>query len=640
MPEDVPTATKRLRVPSLPRTRISLGPKHGTPDRENNTEVREWLNTLPKPWAVDIFAGAGGLSRGLTDAGFSIVAAADSDATALETHAHNIGGLTWHGDLTDPTPFLSQLSAWGIDQVDLVAGGPPCQPFSRAGTPKISDLVKTGNREAKDDRSTLWRSFLEVIDQLNAKAVLVENVPDFARLQSGATLIALLSELESRGYQTHVNVLDSWQYKVPQNRSRLFIVGLREGTELEWPSPNTYKPTLQQAIGDLPVVGPGQRKEEIPYTGQSSTKFSRRMRQELNGAEKDIIHDHITRFVREDDAIIFSGMKPGQTYKDVPEEMRRYRSDIFNDKYYRLTWDGLSRTITAHISKDGYWYIHPSEDRTLSIREAARIQTFPDSFRFAGYPTSRYKQIGNAVPPFLAEAVGASIHKSITASEVKEPSSVYSITSIGDQLRKWHIDNDRAFGWRRQRDPWTTLLAEVCLHRTRAEQVADIFPSLCKLAPSPGALLKNEKKARSLLSHLGLNWRIDTLFNLTDNLIEKYEGAVPDSYHELIRLPGVGDYVASAVLCFAYDQPATLIDTNTNRITRRFIGQDKMSPWELRLAMYQQMAKPGQPDAEFNYSLIDLGASVCKPHRPKCEVCPIKYQCATGQTKESYQVRM
>ena len=99
-------------------------------------------------------------------------------------------------------------------------------------------------------------------------------------------------------------------------------------------------------------------------------------------------------------------MKEGQTYRDLPARLRRYRADIFDDKYFRLSWSGRSRSITAHLAKDGYWYIHPEQNRTLSVREAARIQTFPDRFRFAGSMTSRFTQIGNAVPPMLARAVG------------------------------------------------------------------------------------------------------------------------------------------------------------------------------------------------------------------------------------------
>ena len=133
---------KGLRVRSSRGERIRLNPKSGSPDPEDQDQVREWLQAQPHPWALDLYAGAGGLSLGLAQAGLSVIVAADHDATALETHAYNIGGLTWCGDLGDPLEFMSQLDQWGINSVDVVAGGPPCQPFSRAGTSKIADLVR------------------------------------------------------------------------------------------------------------------------------------------------------------------------------------------------------------------------------------------------------------------------------------------------------------------------------------------------------------------------------------------------------------------------------------------------------------------------------------------------------------------
>src|SRR3954452_8824477 len=130
------------------------------------------------------------------------------------------------------------------------------------------------------------------------------------------------------------------------------------------------------------------------------------MRSGLSEPERLLIRDHICRDVRPDDMEAFRLLAEGQTYVDLPERLRRYRSDVFTDKYKRLVWSELCRSITAHIAKDGYWYIHPQQHRTLSVREAARVQTFPDWFRFAGQPTLQLRQIGNAVPPMLASAVG------------------------------------------------------------------------------------------------------------------------------------------------------------------------------------------------------------------------------------------
>ena len=566
----------------------------------------------------------------LAQAGFSVIVAADHDATALETHAYNIGGLTWCGDLGDPLEFISQLDQWGINSVDLVAGGPPCQPFSRAGTSKIADLVRRGIRSPGDERTGLWRSFLKVIDHLEARVVLVENVPDFARLQSGHSLTTLLSELEDRGYRLHVEVLESWRYGVPQLRQRLFVIGVREGAEFKWPDYTGTRTTVGDAIADLPLAGGGQREETLPYGMGPSGEFVQRMRRDLADPERGEIHDHITRFVRDDDAEIFAEMQPGQTYLDVAERLRRYRSDIFSDKYNRLTWRGLSRTITAHIARDGYWYIHPSQDRTLSIREAARIQTFPDSFRFAGFPSSRYRQIGNAVPPLLSESVGHSLRQTLDATEVRESYVAYAETPTRKSLVEWYHDEGRSYIWREEDDPWLVLLAEVCLRRTRADQVAGIFPSLKQLGSSPQDLLNNQDSVRAVLYHLGIGKRVDQLFALAKRVIQEHEGKVPNSYEELVQLSGVGDYIASAVLCFAFDQPTTLLDANTSRFARRYTGRDSLAPWEMRLALHQ-LARPGVADAEWNYALLDLGALVCGTRRPDCASCPVSSECSTGQ---------
>ena len=623
----------RYRVTHRRGPRIKLDPHRNSPDPSDGDRVRAWLESRPRPWAIDVFCGAGGLSLGLEDGGFSVVAAADSDPVATETHAANIEGLTWTGDLSDPSGFIRQLDDWGIEDVDLLAGGPPCQPFSTAGMSKIGNLVRMGDRCPLDARADLWRSFFAIVDRLNPRAMLFENVPNFAQAQGGAPLIALVNELESRRYGVHVEVLEAWRYRVPQHRSRLFVIGIAGNGTFEWPKPVGGRPTVGQAIRDLPLAQADVRDEAQTYKGPPRSTLAKLLRKGLRGSEAMLIRDHVTRSVRPDDAEIYKLMEPGNTYMDVPEHLRRYRSDIFSDKYVRLSFDDLSRTITAHIAKDGYWYIHPREDRTLSIREAARIQTFPDRFRFAGHPSSRYQQIGNAVPPLLASAIASSVRGAIedgSAPDGTNCSHPTSTDNFRDHLASWFEDNKRSFPWRRHGlNPWQVLLVEMSLHRTKAEQVARIADKLLSLGETPASFLSNSKKLAPRLASLGLHWRSANLASAAQFVSDQLAGEVPDNWQELTAIPGVGDYIASAVLCFAFGRPSVLMDTNTVRIARRVLGDPDLPNWRLRLALHE-LAGPTGADVEWNQALLDLGALVCTAHAPKCDACPVRASCVTG----------
>ena len=625
-------------IPSLPKVRgerIRLAPHAGSPDPHDGDSIRAWLETRPRPWAVDLFCGAGGLSLGIEDAGFSVIAAADFDADSVETHAHNIPSLTWTGNLADPSGFISQLDGWEIDDVDLLAGGPPCQPFSRAGTSKIGSLVRTGQRRAVDVRADLWQSFFAIADRLHPRAVLFENVPDFAEAQGGALLIALTNELREREYAVYVTMLSAWQYRVPQHRTRLFVAGVRGDETFRWPRPRRVRTTVGHVIGDLPVVAADTRDEIQIYEGSRASPMVRLMRRGLRGREARIVRDHITRAVRDDDADIYRVMKPGQTYLDVPEAKRRYRSDIFDDKYVRLSSDGLSRTITAHIAKDGYWYIHPSEDRTLSVREAARIQTFPDRFRFAGYPSSRYRQIGNAVPPLMAGDIASALRRTIGAGPddcTYRPQPSGCDSSFRSDLLRWFSHNRREFPWREGGlNPWQVLVLEMCLRRTKAEQVAHVADRLISLGETPALFLENYAELAAPLATLGLNQRSDNLAAAARFVRDGMAGRVPDNWQELRSITGVGDYIASAVLCFAFNRPSVLIDTNTTRIARRLRGVDDRHPrWKLRMVLHELAGQEGA-DVVWNQALLDLGALVCTARLPKCNKCPVLPHCETGK---------
>ncbi|KZE90520.1 Modification methylase AplI [Microbacterium sp. TNHR37B] len=289
--------------------------------------------------------------------------------------------------------------------IDLVAGGPPCQPFSRAGRAKIRSLINDGVRDEVDARKELWRSFIDVVLALKPRAVLMENVPDMAIGDDLFVIRAIADILEGAGYVVDYRLLDAWRHGVPQHRKRFILQARNDGALPAWPAPMEHRPTVRDAIEDLPPLDDTTGARELPYMGQPSSALAKTLRDD----DADIIYDHMTRPVRDDDREAFELMTSSTLYSDLPEHLRRYRSDTFNDKYKRLDWDDLSRTITAHIAKDGYWYIHPEEHRTLTVREAARIQTFPDSFRFAGTRSDAFRQIGNAVPPALGRTVAEAI---------------------------------------------------------------------------------------------------------------------------------------------------------------------------------------------------------------------------------------
>jgi DNA (cytosine-5)-methyltransferase 1 len=578
------------------------------------------------PTVVDLFCGAGGLSLGLRDAGFAVLVGADNDALSVETHTANIGGLGYTGDLSDPRPFVRQLRRWGIRRVDLVAGGVPCQPFSRAGRAKIRSLVRTGNRPEHDPRADLWESFLEVVKVLRPRAVLLENVPDLAAWNEGAVLQSLSDSLRELGYATDAVILDAHRYMVPQHRARLFLVGRRAGIAFEWPEPARGEVTVRDAIGDLPPVPPAHRLERTPYSLPATT-LQRRLRRDVAVEDAAWIDDHITRDVRADDAEAYAILRPGRTYTELPERLRRYRADIFHDKYNRLAWDGLSRSITAHLAKDGYWYIHPEQDRTLSVREAARLQTFPDWFRFSGRPSRRYHQIGNAVPPLLAEAIGAELAAALRRHP-RRGRPVGSGPRFRDRLLTWQRKNARRYPWRAGADPWRVLIAEVCLRRTRADQVVPVFRTLSDLAPTPQAMLDNAAAVIEAMRSLGLRWRAKNMLAIAEELVAKYRGQVPDSVADLLSLPGVGDYVAHAVLVFGHGRKAVIVDTNTERIATRVRRRRVHRRWQVRLDL-QHLASSEGPDAAFNFALLDLGALVCRVTRPLCDSCPVRRQCDT-----------
>ncbi len=371
----------------------------------------DWDSTVS---VVDMFSGAGGLSYGFDSVpGMGVVAAFERDLMACETHRANMGAPVVGGDVANVDSFQAVLAGLGVRRVDILAGGPPCQGFSRLGKGALRKMALSDGRkvDTEDERNWMFRHFMRAVRELLPQVVVIENVPEMLRY--GEIIEEIDGVFADLGYSFRLLELNARDYGVPQRRRRLFMVACKGGREIETPAPvaRRARRTLWHAIGDLPPVGPAQLEEVLPWErpDRPNLYLSGEMRRGLRGKAARAVSDHVTRYHGSEDLAAFRCMPEGAKYAAVPEELRRYRDDIFKDRYHRMTWADPAWTVTAHIAKDGYKYIHPEQHRTLSVREAARIQSFPDRFRFAGARSHRFAQIGNAVPPLLARALGTSL---------------------------------------------------------------------------------------------------------------------------------------------------------------------------------------------------------------------------------------
>jgi DNA (cytosine-5)-methyltransferase 1 len=246
--------------------------------------------------------------------------------------------------------------------------------------------------------------------------------------KNGGVADQIKRDLVASGYpNTDFHILNAVNFGVPQKRKRIIFIGTRKDTAIQWPEmthmqlkddqarPDTQVPvTVRDAFDDLPTLelperGSKAKDEVVAYAKRAISEYQEFVR---DGSTE--LHNHITRWHRDNDITIFNFMEEGMRWKDLPDIYRKmigYSDSSFNDKWKRLVLDEPSWTVVSHLSKDGYMYIHPTESRTISVREAARLQSFPDSFVFYGSRGSQFKQIGNAVPPLLAMAIANSVKK-------------------------------------------------------------------------------------------------------------------------------------------------------------------------------------------------------------------------------------
>lgn len=616
-----PRTDSASRAVHAPSDSLRLTPHPDAPHRDG---WRDWVRGLDGPIGVDLFSGAGGLSLGLENAGIRVILAVDHDRHSLATHRANFPGLALDVDLSD-TAGIEQVTALleGLD-VDVLAGGPPCQPFSLAGQPKLRSLVEQGVRPDEDERRGLWSAMLEIAARIRPKAVLMENVPGMALGDESEIVRTMAARLEDIGYFVDYRIVNASDYGVPQKRQRLIFVALRNGDGFVWPAETVDKVTVDDAIGDLPVLG-AVLGERCQVYGGAESDFQRAARVGMGADDSSKVWDHITRPVRDDDREAFGLMTPDTDYGALPERLRRYRSDIFCDKYKKLDGGGLSRTITAHLAKDGYWYIHPTENRTLSVREAARIQTFPDWFRFEGTRSHAFRQIGNAAPPALMAAVGNALVTALDAQADDPPPESHQALEVRRDLQRrlleWH--ERRSSPWSQQGKPWAVLVSILCGRQGSRDDLA--VRALAQW-PEPEAIDGTDK--RTLTYELGNDSRASEIAQrMLDaaRAVQLHDWSVVD----VARTAEIGTAEADWLAAVGFQERNLVPTTGALRVADRLLGADSKTRSESRLNL-AKVVTSARDSLTLSVALADLARTVCRPRSPKCSDCPVNDLCGSS----------
>lgn len=354
--------------------------------------------------AIDLFCGCGGFSYGFQEAGFEMLLGIDMWKDATVTYKHNFPNATVINDDIENVSAEQITNKIGVcaDDIDVIIGGPPCQGFSLSG-----------KRMIDDPRNRLYKSFVNLVKCIQPKLFVMENVPGLIRLFGGKIKEQVLEDFSALGYQVKVELLSSEMYGVPQQRKRVFFVGINKEKikntyEFDYPKPRYGEGlkkvvTCEEAISDLDFVSNDMfLGEDIPYKLPAMSEYQKLMRRDSNSIKNHSITIHQEKTKR-----IIAMVPDGGNYKDLPQELQDTRK-------VHIAWTRMNSKKPCFTIDTGHnHHFHYKENRVPTVRESARIQSFPDKFEFIGIKTSQLKQVGNAVPPLLAQAIAEEIKKVI-----------------------------------------------------------------------------------------------------------------------------------------------------------------------------------------------------------------------------------
>ena len=340
---------------------------------------------------IDLFAGVGGMSEGFRMEGFDIKVAIEYDKDIASSYGKNHPGTEVIADDISNVD-VEQLHKKYPD-IDVVMGGPPCQGFSQKGK-RLS---------LNDPRNYLFQQFVRFVKEFKPKYFVLENVPNIITTSNGYFKDQIVEAFEKLGYKVTYGILCAADYGVPQDRHRAVFLGQKDKLEIELPKPNGIHTTIKDAIYDLPFIDSGIGEEISSYDKKPTSDYQRLMR---NGGS--VLYNHVATKHNEL-ALKRLKMIPKGAGKEVLPPEERTKS-IYSGTWSRMIEDDISVTITTRYDTPSSGrFTHPILDRCITTREAARIQSFPDTFRFYGSKTCQMKQVGNAVPPLLAKAIAEQI---------------------------------------------------------------------------------------------------------------------------------------------------------------------------------------------------------------------------------------